>query len=104
VPAMLYILGMSANVVVGTSLFQILFVTMVTTMMHALTTKAIDLVLAGLLLLGSVMGAQFGTQIALKARPEILRLVLAGIVLLVAIRMAAGLGYRPEEIYTVSPL
>ena len=104
VPAMLYILGMSANVVVGTSLFQILFVTMVTTMMHALTTKAIDLVLAGLLLLGSVMGAQFGTQIALKARPEILRLVLAGIVLLVAIRMAAGLGFRPEEIYTVSPL
>lgn len=104
VPAMLYILGMSANVVVGTSLFQILFVTMVTTMMHALTTKAIDLVLAGLLLLGSVMGAQFGTQIALKARPEILRLVLAGIVLLVAIRMAVGLGYRPEEIYTVSPL
>src|SRR3546814_1090498 len=65
-------------------------------MMHALTTKAIDLVLAGLLLLGSVMGAQFGTQIALKARPEILRLVLAGIVLLVAIRMAAGLG-RSEE-------
>ena len=104
VPAMLYILGMSANVVVGTSLFQILFVTMATTMMHALTTKAVDLVLAGLLLLGSVMGAQFGTQIALKARPEILRLVLAAIVLLVAIRMAAGLGYRPEEIYTVLPL
>ena len=54
VPAMLYILGMSGNVVVGTSLFQILFVTMATTMMHALTTKAVDIVLAGLLLLGAV--------------------------------------------------
>lgn len=104
VPAMLYILGMSGNVVVGTSLFQILFVTMATTMMHALTTKAIDIVLAGLLLLGSVMGAQFGTQIALKARPEILRIVLAGIVLLVAIRMAVGLAWQPDEIFTVSPL
>lgn len=104
VPAMLYILGMSGNVVIGTSLFQILFVTMATTMMHALTTKAVDIVLAGLLLLGSVIGAQFGTQIALKARPEILRLVLAGIVLAVAARMLFGLGVQPDEIYTVAPL
>ncbi len=104
VPAMLYILGMSGNVVIGTSLFQIMFVTMVTTMTHALTTKSVDIVLAGLLLLGSVMGAQFGTQIALKARPEILRLVLAAIVLAVAVRMVLGLGYQPEEIYTVVPL
>ena len=104
VPAMLYILGMSGNVVVGTSLFQILFVTMSTTMMHSLTTKAVDIVLAGLLLLGSVMGAQFGTQIALKARPEILRFVLASIVLAVAIRMLYGLGVQPDEIYGVTPL
>ncbi|MCK0099799.1 sulfite exporter TauE/SafE family protein [Qipengyuania sp. S6317L1] len=104
VPAMLYILGMSGNVVVGTSLFQILFVTMVTTMTHALTTKAVDIILAGLLLLGSVMGAQFGTQLAMKARPEILRFVLAAIVILVALRMLYGLGVQPDEIYTVSPL
>jgi len=104
VPAMLYILGMSGNVVVGTSLFQILFVTMVTTMTHALTTKAVDIVLAGLLLLGSVLGAQFGTQIAMKARPEILRFVLAAIVIAVAMRMLYGLGVEPDEIYTVSPL
>jgi uncharacterized membrane protein YfcA len=104
VPAMLYILGMSGNVVVGTSLFQILFVTMVTTMTHALTTKAVDIVLAGLLLLGSVMGAQFGTQIAMKARPELLRLVLAAIVLFIALRMLYGLGVQPDEIYTVDPL
>jgi uncharacterized membrane protein YfcA len=104
VPAMLYILGMSANVVVGTSLFQILFVTMVATMMHAMTTKAVDIVLAGLLLLGSVTGAQIGSRLALSIKPEILRLTLATIVLLVALRMAFGLGIRPDEVYTVVPL
>lgn len=104
VPAMLYILGMGVNVVVGTSLFQILFVTMVTTMMHALTTRAVDIVLAGLLLMGSVTGAQLGTFFAQKAKPEQLRLILAVIVLAVALRMALGLGYRPDEIYTVVPL
>jgi len=104
VPAMLYILGMSANVVVGTSLFQILFVTMATTMTHALTTKAVDMVLAGLLLLGSVTGAQIGTRIAQSAKPELLRLILAAIVLAVALRMAFGLGVRPDEVYTVVPL
>ena len=104
VPAMLYILGMSASVVVGTSLFQILFVTMATTMMHALTTKAVDIVLAALLLLGSVTGAQMGAQLAQKASPVKLRLVLAILVLLVAMRMALGLTYRPDDIYTVAPL
>ena len=104
VPAMLYILGMSANVVVGTSLYQILFVTIATTMMHALTTKAVDIVLATLLLVGSVTGAQFGAQFAQKASPVRLRLILAAIVLAVALRMALGLGYKPDEIYTVAPL
>ena len=104
VPAMLYILGMSASVVVGTSLFQITFVTMATTMMHALTTRAVDLVLAVLLLLGSVTGAQVGARVALEVPPERLRLVLAAIVLIVAFRMGLGLTYRPDAIYTVSPL
>ncbi len=104
VPAMLYILGMSASVVVGTSLFEILFVTMVSTMMHSLTTKAVDIVLAILLLIGSVTGAQIGAQLAQKFRPEYLRLILAGIVILVALRLALGLGYRPDEIYSVTPL
>lgn len=103
VPAMLYILGMSANVVVGTSLFQILFVTMATTMMHALTTRAVDIVLAALLLVGSVSGAQVGAQLAQRIPAEKLRFVLAAIVLLVALRMALGLGWRPDEIYTVTP-
>ncbi|UOR09757.1 sulfite exporter TauE/SafE family protein [Qipengyuania flava] len=104
VPAMLYILGMSANVVVGTSLYNILFVTMATTMMHSLTTKAVDIVLVFLLLMGSVTGAQLGSQIAVKAKPEILRLILAAIVLMVAFRMFLGLFYQPDEIYTLYPL
>lgn len=104
VPAMLYILGMSAGVVVGTSLFQIMFVTMATTMMHALTTRAVDMVLAVLLLLGSVVGAQLGARLALGVRPERLRLSLAAIVLVVALRMALGLTYRPDAIYTITPL
>lgn len=103
VPAMLYILGMGVNVVVGTSLFQILFVTMATTMMHALTTRAVDIVLAALLLVGSVSGAQVGAQLAQRIPAEKLRFVLAAIVLLVALRMALGLGWRPDEIYTVTP-
>ncbi|MBB3981514.1 hypothetical protein GGR44_001161 [Sphingobium fontiphilum] len=101
VPAMIYLLGMGTQVVVGTSLFQILFVTMATTMIHAMTTKAVDLVLALLLLVGSVIGAQVGTRISMKMRPENLRVILALIVLVVAFRMALGLGWRPDEIYSV---
>jgi uncharacterized membrane protein YfcA len=104
VPAMLYILGMSANVVVGTSLFNIVFVTILTTMMHALTTHAVDMVLVLFLLIGSVTGAQMGTQFAGKARPEVLRLILAAIVLAIAFVMLFQLGVRPNEIFTVSPL
>ncbi len=101
VPAMLYILGMTTQVVIGTSLFQILFVTMASTMVHSLTTKAVDLVLAFLLLLGSVTGAQVGGRISTSVRPEYLRVVLAFIVLVVAIRMALGLGWHPDEIFSV---
>lgn len=104
IPAMLYILGMNANVVVGTSLFNILFVTIVSTMTHALTTKAVDIVLAAILLLGSVTGAQLGVKIATKVKPELLRLSLAAIVLAIALRMAFGLGIRPDEVYTLVPL
>lgn len=101
VPAMIYLLGMQTQVVVGTSLFQILFVTMATTLVHSLTTKAVDLVLAILLLIGSVTGAQLGTKISRTVRPEYLRIILAFIVLVIAIRMALGLGWRPDEIYTI---
>jgi hypothetical protein len=104
VPAMIYILGMSAQVVVGTSLLQILFVTAATTLIHATTTKSVDIVLAGLLLIGSVVGAQFGARLAQKAKPELLRMFLAIIILAVAVRMAIGLAWQPEEIYTVQVL
>lgn len=104
VPAMIYLLGMSAVVVVGTSLLQILFVTAVTTLVHATTTRSVDIVLAGLLLLGSVIGAQYGARFAQKMKPELLRLVLAIVVLAVALRMALQLAWRPAEIYTVQML
>ncbi|MES2755440.1 MAG: sulfite exporter TauE/SafE family protein [Pseudomonadota bacterium] len=101
VPAMIYLLGMATQVVVGTSLFQTLFVTAAATMVHATTTKAVDIVLAALLLIGSVTGAQFGARLAQRVRPEYLRLALAVMVLIVAGRIALGLGWRPDEIYSV---
>jgi uncharacterized membrane protein YfcA len=104
VPAMIYLLGMSAQVVVGTSLLQILAVTAATTVIHATTTKSVDIVLAVLLLIGSVIGAQFGARLAQKAKPELLRMFLAIIILGVAARMLLGLAWRPEEIYTVQLL
>ena len=104
VPAMIYLLGMSAQVVVGTSLLQILFVTAVTTLVHATTTRSVDIVLAVLLLIGSVIGAQYGARFAQKMKPELLRMFLAIVVLGVALRMGLQLTWRPAEIYTVQLL
>jgi uncharacterized membrane protein YfcA len=104
VPAMIYLLGMATRVVVGTSLFQILFVTAITTMVHALTTHAVDIVLAGLLLIGSVVGAQMGTRLASRLPPDWLRLGLAAVILALSLWLALGLGWRPPEIYTVQTL
>ncbi len=101
VPAMLYILGMSARVVVGTSLFQVLFTTIASTLIHSVTTHAVDIVLALLLLIGGVIGAQFGARLALRIDPVKLRLGLALLVLAVAVRMGLGLVWRPDEIYSV---
>ena len=104
VPAMIYLLGMSAQVVVGTSLLQILAVTAATTIIHATTTKSVDVVLAALLLTGSVIGAQVGARLAQRVKPELLRMFLAIVILAVAVRMAIGLGWRPDDIYTVQTL
>ncbi len=101
VPAMIYLLGMATGVVVGTSLFQTLFVTALATLIHALTTQAVDIVLAGLLLLGSVTGAQVGTRFASRIKPEYLRLALALVVLAVGTRILLGLVWRPEAIFSV---
>ncbi len=104
IPAMIYILGMAARVVVGTSLVMILAVSAVTTMVHAMTTHAVDIVLAGLLLVGGVIGAQYGAVLATRLRPDYLRLALAIIILLVALRMALGLAWRPDEIFSIEYL
>src|SRR3546814_8255123 len=101
VPAMIFLLGMGTQVVVGTSLFQILFVTIAATMVHALTTGAVDIVLAGLLLFGSVIGDQTGARIAQSVKPEYLRMALAVIVLLVAARMGVDLFLRPVGIHSL---
>jgi uncharacterized membrane protein YfcA len=101
VPAMLYLLGMSTQMVVGTSLFQTLFVTAAATMAHATGTRAVDIVLAALLLVGSVTGAQVGARMASRIKPEYLRLALAVIVLAVGVRMAIGLGWRPADLFSV---
>ncbi|WP_426166826.1 sulfite exporter TauE/SafE family protein [Sandarakinorhabdus sp. DWP1-3-1] len=101
VPAMIYLLGMSASAVVGTSLFQIIFVTAATTLLHATSSKSVDIVLALLLLAGGVAGAQVGVRAAQQLRPEKLRLALALIVLAVAARLLWGLTVRPAALYTL---
>ncbi|HEX7930522.1 MAG TPA: sulfite exporter TauE/SafE family protein [Sphingomicrobium sp.] len=104
VPAMIYILGMPVRVVIGTSLAIILVISAGTTMVHALTTRSVDIVLAGLLLIGGVVGAQYGAALATRMKPDFLRLALAGVILLVGLRMALGLAWRPDEIFTVEYL
>jgi len=104
VPAMIYLLGMAARVVVGTSLVMILAVSAATTMIHALTTQSVDIVLAALLLVGGVIGAQYGAMMTTRLKPDLLRLTLAVIILLVALRMALGLTYRPDEIFSIEYL
>ncbi len=101
VPALIFLLGMSASTVVGTSLFQIIFVTAATTLLHAVQSQTVDIVLAILLLSGGVLGAQFGVRVAQKVSPERLRLLLALLVVGVAARLAVGLTVRPAELYSV---
>jgi uncharacterized membrane protein YfcA len=104
VPAMIYLLGMAARVVIGTSLVMILAVSAATTLVHALTTRSVDIVLAALLLVGGVIGAQYGAVLATRIKPDLLRLALAVIILLVGLRMALGLAWHPDEIYSIEYL
>ena len=104
VPAMIYLLGMPARVVIGTSLAIILVISAGTTMVHALTTRSVDIVLAFLLLVGGVIGAQYGAVLATRMKPDFLRFALAIVILLVAGRMLLGLTWRPDDIFTVEYL
>jgi uncharacterized membrane protein YfcA len=101
VPAMIYLLGMPTKVVVGTSLFQIIFVTAFTTMLHATTNYTVDIVLAVLLLVGGVIGAQFGTMFGAKLKAEQLRILLAVLVLLVCVKLAFDLIVQPAELFSL---
>lgn len=102
VPAMIYLLGMPTKVVIGTSLFQIIFVTAFTTMLHAVTNQTVDVVLAVLLLLGGVIGAQIGARIGVKLKAEQLRILLAILVLAVCFKLALDLLLLPSELYSIS--
>ena len=102
VPAMIYILGMPTKVVVGTSLFQIIFVTAFTTFMHATTNHSVDVALALMLIFGGVVGAQIGTSIGLRMKGEQLRVLLALLVIAVCAKLALDLLLQPAELYSLA--
>jgi uncharacterized membrane protein YfcA len=102
VPAMIYILRMPTNVVMGTSLVQIIAVTAITTVLQATSNYAVDIILAGLLVLGGVVGAQLGVRAGAKLRGEQLRLLLALIVLAVGAGLAWQLVAHPADVYSLS--
>jgi hypothetical protein len=104
VPAMIYLLGMPTSVVVGTSLFQIIFVTATVTILHSVNTQTVDFVLALLLLTGAVIGAQFGSRVGTRLPSEQLRALLALMVLGVCVKLAWGLVAEPDDLFSLTTL
>jgi uncharacterized membrane protein YfcA len=102
VPALIYLLRVPTNVVVGTSLFQTVFVAAAATILHAGTIASVDLVLAAILMIGGVIGAQFGASAGTQLKGEQLRFLLAAIVLLVCLRLGWDLVVNPPELYSLS--
>lgn len=102
VPAMIYILGMPTLLVVGTSLFQIMITTIVSTMMHAVANHSVDLVLAFLLIIGGVVGAQMGIRAGKRIKGVYARIILAAMLLLVSFELASELLIRPHELYSAA--
>ena len=102
VPAMIYLLGMPTRVVVGTSLFQILFVTAFTTWLHATQNYTVDALLALILIVGGVVGADIGARLGVRLRAEQLRILLALLVLSVGLKLAFDLVARPAELYSIA--
>jgi uncharacterized protein len=102
VPAMIYLIGMPTKVVIGTSVFQFLFVTGFTTVMHAWQSQSVDVLLALVLLIGGVIGAQVGVSLATRLRAEQLRVLLALLVLMVGFQLLLDLVLRPDEPYALS--
>ncbi|MFY0398909.1 MULTISPECIES: sulfite exporter TauE/SafE family protein [Brevundimonas] len=103
VPAMLYVLRMKASVVVGTSLFQIIITTAITTVLQAGRNQTVDIVLSTILLLGGVVGAQYGARLSGRFRAEEMRAALGLIVLLVGIQMGLELFVRPSDLFLLAP-
>ena len=101
IPAMVYILGMSTNVVVGTSLFQIIFVTANSTFFQSYLNQTVDIVLAALMIIGGVIGAQIGASIGTKLKAEYLRGILAIIVLIVCAKIFADLTLTPSNLFSL---
>ena len=101
VPAMIYLLGMPTQVVIGTSLFQITFVTAGTALLQATVNQSVDIVLALLLLIVGVVGAQIGARLSGRIKGEHLRVMLAIIVLGVAIRLALDLVIPPQDFFSL---
>jgi hypothetical protein len=101
VPAMIYLLGMPTAVVVGTSLFQIIFVTANVTLLQSITNQTVDVVLALLLLFGGVVGAQFGARAGALLRGDQLRSLLALMVLIVCGKLAYDLVVTPADVYSL---
>jgi uncharacterized protein len=104
VPAMIYLLGMPTQVVVGTSLFQVIFVTANVTLLQAVQNRTVDVVLAMLLLIGGVLGAQLGVRIGSRLPAERLRLFLALMVLAVGAKVFYDLASVPDDLYSVATL
>ena len=104
VPAMIYLLGMPTSVVIGTSLFQIIFVTANVTFLQALTVQTVDILLAVLLLAGAVVGAQFGSKYSVRMKGEQLRALLAIMVLDVCIKIIIDLITKPTDLYSITLL
>ena len=102
IPAMVYILGMSTNVVVGTSLFQIIFVTANSTFFQSYLNQTVDIVLASLMILGGVIGAQVGARLGSTFKAEYLRGVLAILVLAVCIKILLDLTLTPNDMFSLS--
>ena len=101
VPAMIYLLGMPTVVVIGTSLFQIIFVTANVTFLQSVTNQTVDVMLALILLIGGVVGAQFGSRMAQYLRGEQLRILLALMVIGVCGTLLFNLVATPDDLYSV---
>ena len=102
VPAMIYLLGMPTRVVVGTSLFQIIFTTSFTTIMHAVNSQTVDMLLAFLLIIGGVIGAQVGSRVSQGLKAEQLRILLALLVLAVCVKIAFDMLLQPAELFSIA--